>query len=387
MKALLEVHVLQNFVPSNLNRDDTGSPKDAEFGGFRRGRISSQSLKRAMRRYVEQERLLTADELSVRTKRVVGALANRIVENNPSNRSYEDAAMAVQAALRALSLGLEDNKTQYLLFMANKELGALAEVIEGNWDALTQPVAEEKPGKKTKAAAKGAFPKELREALSMRLDGGKAVDLALFGRMLADLPDRSRDAAAQVSHALSTNEAAREFDFYTAVDDLLPSDSSGADMLGTVEFTSACYYRYIAIDLDKLKENLAGDLELFERGLHAFLKAAFFAAPSGKQNSFAAHNPPSFFAISVRSEVAPRNLANAFELPVRPRDGKSLTQGSLERLDREWKAFDTALGNGETSQVAVLSFVDGLSYLSQWRKEHLQEVIAQSVDAAREIVE
>lgn len=387
MKALLEVHALQNFAPSNLNRDDTGSPKDAEFGGFRRGRISSQSLKRAMRRYVEQERLLAPAELGVRTKRVVGALQERIVKNNPA-RTADEAKVAVQASLAALSLGLDDDGlAQYLLFMGTKELDALAEAIEDNWAALTAPLVGEKPGKKSKGDAKKAFPKELTEALTKSLDGGKAVDLALFGRMLADLPDRSRDAAAQVAHAISTNEVAREFDFYTAVDDLLPADSAGAGMLGTVEFTSACYYRYIAIDLEKLIENLDGDIELFERGLRAFLNAAYFAAPSGKQNSFAAHNPPSFFAVNVRSEVAPRNLANAFERPVRPRANKSLTHESIERLDKEWKTLDEALGTGATNDVAVLALTEGLDHLARWRHGQLQDVIARSVGAARAIVE
>lgn len=386
MKALLEIHALQNFVPSNLNRDDTGSPKDAEFGGYRRGRISSQSLKRAMRRYVDHERLLGADELAVRTKRVVGTLSERIVRNNGA-RSTEEAAVAVQAALAALSLGLDDQGlAQYLLFMGIKELDALAEIIEVHWDALVASAGAEKQGKSKKSDAKKAFPKELSEALAKSLDGGKAVDLALFGRMLADLPDKSRDAAAQVAHAISTNEVAREFDFYTAVDDLLPPDAIGADMLGTVEFTSACYYRYIAIDLEKLYENLDGDRELLERGLQAFLKAAFFAAPSGKQNSFAAHNPPSFFAVSVRSGVAPRNLANAFERPVRPRADKSLTQESIERLDGEWKKLDEALGTGAVNEVAVLALVEGVDHLAQWRHGRLDDVIARGVDAARAVV-
>lgn len=385
MKALLEVHALQNFAPSNLNRDDTGSPKDAEFGGYRRGRISSQSMKRAMRKYVEHEQLLDADELGVRTKRVVGELVERLTGTAHPERDEEVTTRTVQAALAALSLGLDDGKTEYLLFLGENELVALAAAIESNWETLSKENSD-KGGKKSKGDAKKGFPKEVAEALLESLDGGKAVDLALFGRMLADLPDKSRDAAAQVAHAISTNETTREFDFYTAVDDLRPQDTSGADMLGTVEFNSACYYRYLAIDLEKLRENLGGDGELLGKGLAAFLKAAYFATPSGKQNSFAAHNPPAFFAISVRSGAAPRNLANAFELPVRPGDGKSLTERSLERLDDEWRALDAALGEGDTSEVAVLSLIDALDHLAPAREARLQDVIDRSVAAARELV-
>ena len=95
---------------------------------------------------------------------------------------------------------------------------------------------------------------------------GKAIDLALFGRMLADLPEKNTDAACQVAHAISTHAVEREFDFYTAIDDLKPDDTSGADMMGTVEFNSACLYRYAVINWDKLVENLQEDGILAKKG-------------------------------------------------------------------------------------------------------------------------
>src|SRR5690606_30773078 len=152
------------------------------------------------------------------------------------------------------------------------------------------------------------------------LDGGRAVDLALFGRMLADLPDRNVDAACQVAHAISTHRVSAEFDYYTAVDDLKPDDTSGADMIGTVEFNSACYYRYANIDLRQLVKNLKGeaeevDAELAEAAVRAFLIASRDAIPTGKQNSFAARNAPSFFLAVVRDRGA-WSLANAFVAPV-----------------------------------------------------------------------
>src|SRR3989304_10622478 len=172
--------------------------------------------------------------------------------------------------------------------------------------ALAAPVG---PGKAKKQAAQNADP-ELKKAPDKVFNGGKAVDVALFGRMLADMPEKNQDAACQVAHAISTHSVEREFDFYTAVDDLKPEDTAGADMMGTIEFNSACFYRYAVVDWEKLTSNLQGDTGLAEKGLRAFLEGFVVAAPTGKQKTFAAHNPPEFVAVSVRRHTAPRSLAN-----------------------------------------------------------------------------
>ncbi len=383
MKALLEIHALQNFAPSNLNRDDTGSPKDCEFGGYRRARISSQSLKRAMRTYVRAEKLLEDDALAVRTKRVTAELVGQLKKKG---RDEAEAGKVVELALAGLSLSVDEGKTQYLLYLGKSEIRDMANSIDAYWDELLEAVPAEDDKKKSKKDAKGNVPKDLVAALEKSLDGGKAVDLALFGRMLADLPEKNRDAACQVAHAISTNAVQREFDFYTAVDDLKPEDNAGADMLGTVEFNSACYYRYIALDLEKLAANLQGDGELLEKGLRAFLEASYFAAPSGKQNSFAAHNPPGFFAVSVRANAAPRNLANAFEKPVHPDRERSLTEASVARLDEQWAAFDKALGTSDANEIAVLKLTGNVAHLATNVRESLKDVVTSSVAAAQRAV-
>lgn len=389
MNALLEIHILQNFAPSNLNRDDTGSPKDCEFGGYRRARLSSQSLKRAMREYVRAHDLLPENALAVRTKRVLKELSEQLVAKG---HDASEAEKVVELALAGLKLKIEkkaadddDAKTQYLLFLGKQELAAMAQIIEDNWADLVKNIPQDDAKKRGKKDASKAVPKEVVNALETSLDGGKAVDLALFGRMLADLPQKNREAACQVAHALSTNAVQREFDFFTAVDDLKPVDNAGADMLGTVEFNSACYYRYIALDLHKLQENLQGDAELLEQGLRAFLQASYHAAPSGKQNSFAAHNPPHFFAVSVRSAISPRNLANAFAKPIRPKNQKSLNELSVEALEKQWQQFDEALGTGESNHVALLNFAEdaALEYLSNYYQATLSDVIDQSVTACQ----
>ncbi len=366
MKHLLEIHILQNFAPSNLNRDDTGSPKDAFFGGVRRGRISSQCLKRAAREYVrDHPDGLPHEAMALRTKRLVQVLVEQL---KAKGRGEEEAQQKVEQALGGMGLKVDaEGKTQYLLFLGKQEVAKIADLIDRHWDGLVAPQTEEEGSKKkakdAKKAAKEAVPDEIKKALGSVLDGGKALDVALFGRMLADLPEKNQDAACQVAHAISTNAVEREFDFYTAVDDLKPDDNAGADMIGTVEYTSACYYRYAALDLEKLRENLQGDTELMLKGLEAFLRAIVKAKPSGKQNSFAAHNDPEYVAVTVRTEADPRNLANAFEKPVRPSQDKSLTEASVERLEARWKKLAEAYGqNGKTF---VLNLTDAPSSIGE----------------------
>ncbi len=339
MKALLELHYLQNFAPSNLNRDDTGSPKDAYFGGTRRARVSSQSFKRAMRMDFRARGTVAPDELGERTKRAHEEIARILRDTHARDESA--ALTAAELALGGLGLPVKDGKSQYLLFLGRDELTRVADLINTHWDAL-QGGAEDggKKGKSKKAALPGDLAKELAKAL----DGSRAVDVALFGRMLADLPEKNADAAAQVAHALSTHAMrGREFDFYTAVDDLKPTDTAGADMLGTVEFGSATYYRYACVDLQKLLENLGGDVDLAVRGLRAFLEASVFAAPTGKQNTFAAHNTPGLMVQVVRQEASPRNLANAFEKAVREQGG--FVRPSMTALGEEKTRQDRIFGD------------------------------------------
>ena len=266
-----------------------------------------------------------------------------------------DKAEVLAKAETALSYvklkAAEGGKTQYLLFLGKREVTALADTIHEFWKQIV-PVAEESnekgKGKGKKAVASGA-PKEIQERIDAIFNGGKAVDVALFGRMLADMPEKNQNAACQVAHAISTHSVEREFDFYTAVDDLKPEDTAGADMMGTVEFNSACFYRYAVVDWGKLVANLQGDTELAAKGLRAFLEGFVVAEPTGKQNTFAAHNPPEFIAVSVRHNTAPRNLANAFETAVFTKKGESLTRKSAEELAKKAKALQSAFGGeGET---------------------------------------
>lgn len=161
--------------------------------------------------------------------------------------------------------------------------------------------------------------------------------------MLADRKELNIDAAAQVAHAISTHRVDRESDFFTAVDDWTEDDEADAGMLGTVEFNSSCQYRYAVVNQDQLSRNLGGDDLLARKGLLAFLRAAIMAIPSGRQNTFAAHNLPAFIGIAIHNSQ-PISLANAFEQPVRADSKQSLTAASVARLETHANQLSQAFG-------------------------------------------
>ncbi len=339
----IEVHLIQNVAPANLNRDDTGSPKDAIFGGYRRARLSSQSQKRAVRLAFRD--LLPEEDRAVRTRKLLDRLADSLTR---AGKTPDEATAVARVALEGLGLGFKGTESEYLLFLGNREVEKIAETILGHWEALATLA---RSGEEGRGKGKVKLPDPVKKAFEALFDGGKAVDLALFGRMLADRAEWNVDAAAQVAHAISTHKVEREFDFYTAVDDLNPKEETGAGMMGDVEFYSATFYRYAQVDLAKLAENLQGDADLAARGVEAFLRAFVSTLPSGKQNSFAAHNPPDLVQISL-SEGAPRNLANAFAKPVWPGREMDLIATSVKALDEYAGKLNKAYG--DPARVAVV---------------------------------
>lgn len=382
MKTLIEIHALQNFAPSNLNRDDTGAPKDAWFGGTRRARISSQCVKRAVRQHfadLVEQNSFSLDDIAVRTKRMLDVLTQSLVEKG---RDEAEANEKIKSVLATIKLTVkEDGKSQYLVFLGRREIADVADIINKRWDTITandeDSTEKKKPGKAKKQAAQNADP-ELKKALDKVFNGGKAVDVALFGRMLADMPEKNQNAACQVAHAISTHAVEREFDFYTAVDDLKPEDTAGADMMGTVEFNSACFYRYAVIDWEKLIDNLQGDNGLAKKGLQAFLEGFVVVEPTGKQNTFAAHNPPEFVAVSVRRNTFPRNLANAFENAIRIKKDEPLTERSAEELVKKSKILQKAFEGGGKTFVLNLTEakLDGFGEAAESLKDLLEKTLS-----------
>lgn len=341
---LIEIHMLQNHAPSNLNRDDTGSPKDCLFGGIRRARISSQCLKRSIRRSQ-----LLADDLAnlpmgQRTRRLPTLVRERLLQ-----RGLADD-LADVAALKATGFGNKDGKeakdekksetdgdkevklrTRQAMFLTDADIEAITDVLH---NAATEAGTAKKF---EKVAAK-----ELQAKAELKGWRPITLDIALFGRMITSDAFMDVEAAMQVAHAISTNKVDHEFDYFTAVDDLQKrgedDDASGADMIGDVEYNSACYYKYFSLDTDQLLSNLAGPdatrkdeaLETARLAIPAFVKAATFTTPSGKQNTFAAHQLPAAILVEVRSRPTPVSYANAFVAPVNSR--VNLVAGSEDAL-------------------------------------------------------
>jgi len=336
----IELHMIQNFAPSCLNRDDTNSPKDCEFGGYRRARISSQCLKRAIRRQFGDEGLVGKNDLAVRTRLLVPEIMKLLVDQGKDENA---ANTAVKAALQGIKIATDkDDKTEYLIFMAQNEIQAIADLCNRHWDTLSvakdteAEKDEKKSAKQKKKEKRAAIPSEVIGDMKRILKDGKAADLALFGRMFADNPNFNVDAAAQVAHAISTHKITMDMDFFTAVDDLQTAEESGAGMMGTIGFNSACFYRYSVVDVGQLMENLGTDKEMAKRTVDGFLRSSIMAIPTGKQTTMAAHNPPSLIMVVIRSSGQPWSLANAFAYPVRPQfaGNKDLITQSIDQMVR-----------------------------------------------------
>ncbi|MBC7255205.1 MAG: type I-E CRISPR-associated protein Cas7/Cse4/CasC [Chloroflexi bacterium] len=347
----VEIHLLQSFVPSNLNRDDTGSPKDCEFGGVRRARISSQCLKRAIRThpaFAEATRV----PLGTRTKRMIKLVRDRLVAaSKPQDRAEKIAAAFAEkyaSKLDPKTIGPDkETQTAVLLYLAPSEIEAIAQALLAKWDDLAS-LDEKSLGELMADIA--------RPLIRARREVTSAPDIALFGRMLAEKPELNLDAACQVAHAISTHRVTMEMDFYTAVDDLVEeaAEETGAGMMGVLGYDSACYYRYARIDWKQLVKNLDGDAELALRAVDGFLRATLYAVPSGKQNSHAAFNPPSLALAVVRRDGMAWNLANAFEQPVRADREGGYVGPSLKALDAYWGDLCTAFGVADLLAVAAL---------------------------------
>lgn len=337
---LIEIHVLQNHAPSNLNRDDTGSPKECVFGGFKRGRISSQCLKRTVRRSDIFQQAL-AGHLATRTRRLPEMVAERLVAAGLTPE------MAAIAAKKASGFGTKEGKerdtpdTVQTMFLTESDIAAVTQVLQ---DAAAEAGT---PAKFDKMPAKDLQAKAL-------LKGYRPVtaDVALFGRMTTSEAFRDVEASCQVAHALSTHKVDHEFDYFTAVDDLQglseAEEDAGADMIGDVEFNSACYYKYFSVDVAGLVDNLTGagpyrrkDVlaedraaaqELAAKAVEAMLKAVVLVTPTGKQNSFAAHQLPAAVLVEVRPYPTPVSYANAFVDPARAGKGDDLVWASLQKF-------------------------------------------------------
>ncbi|QIH24817.1 type I-E CRISPR-associated protein Cas7/Cse4/CasC [Lactobacillus iners] len=309
-RLFLDIHAIQTVPPSNINRDDTGSPKTAQYGGVTRARVSYQSWKRAIRKYFYDKG--DTQNMGIRSCDIVNYIAKIIVEKDKSI-SVEDAITLVEKTLNAAKLSTKDQKLKALFFISNNQA-----------DKFAQACLDKKTDKT-----------ELQEILN----ADTSIDIALFGRMLADDPSLNEDASSQVAHAISTHAIESEFDFYTAVDDLAPEDNAGAGMLGTLEYDSSTLYRYANIALHDFYRQL-GDKEEVIAAVKLFVEAFVKSMPTGKINSFANQTLPQAVVVSLRSD-RPINLVSAFEEPVKSENG--YVDKSIQKLFAEYVKYEKIL--------------------------------------------
>jgi CRISPR system Cascade subunit CasC len=351
-RTILDVHILQTVPPSNINRDDTGSPKTAVYGGVRRARVSSQAWKRATRKAFDD--LLDPADLGVRTKKVADALAERIFAHEPALDRAAALALAAETLRTATGSKIDAPKrkvkegdpepapeSSYLMFLSARQLDALAELaVKGS------------EGKGDVAVLKDFFKDKENKALARRLvDTRHSVDIALFGRMVADATDLNVEAATQVAHALSVHAVDNESDYYTAVDDRNSDAETGAGMIGVVDFNSATLYRYAALDVDRLHANLGAGLREEEhaaaptrRAVEAFLEGFITSLPTGKVNTFGNHTLPSVVLVKLRTK-RPISFVAAFERAVSPsRREDGYVEEACRRLARHVPELEAAYG-------------------------------------------
>lgn len=358
MAIFVDLHAIQTVGPNNLNRDLNGAPKTAMFGGVRRARISSQALKSSMRKDFNEK--FTPDNLGIRTKRVVKLLTDEIQTQDPSLDEAEALEMAV-ATFEAARIKIDKPKitgdqvpppseyvSKYLIFLSTGQIESAAQIalaarVKGGDDGFTDALKKEK------------------KALVDALNGDLSIDLALFGRMVADDANLNVDASCQVAHALSTHQVETEFDFFTAVDDekkRAEESDTGAGMMGTVEFGSSTLYRFATINASALARQL-GDARAAAKAIEGFISVFATSLPTGKQNTFAAHSFPSALVSSIRTD-RPASWVGAFERPVYPRKSaespvEGYTQESVRRMFDYATSVDAAYGGPAQDDIVLLT--------------------------------
>lgn len=308
-KLFLDIHVLQTVPPSNINRDDTGSPKTAQYGGVARSRVSSQSWKKAIRKYFNENGALK--NVGIRSLDIVKYLAAEISKLAPDKSEEEVFKLADDTLIKVnVKKKTKDYKMKVLFFMGATQATELA-----------------------KAAVAGVEDKnELQEIVR----ANPSIDIALFGRMLAEDASLNEDASSQVAHAISTHAVQTEFDFFTATDDLAKEDNAGAGMLGTVEFNSSTLYRYGNVAIHELVRQL-GDEAAAINALKLFIEAFVNSMPTGMVNTFANQTIPHSVIVTLRSD-RPVNLVGGFEAPIKAKDG--YVEASISALRKEFSRIE-----------------------------------------------
>jgi CRISPR system Cascade subunit CasC len=347
MARFVQLHLLTFYPPANLNRDDTGRPKTAVIGGAERLRISSQSLKRAVRTSdVFQAKL--AGHLAVRTQRIGEEIHKYLIGKGMAEKKALNTARTIADVFGKV----EDEKSDHpsyirqLAFISPKERDA-AFALANN--ALAGKAIDPQP-----------------DVLLAKAD--TAADIAMFGRMLAETPDFNREAAVQVAHAYTTHRVTVEDDFYTAVDDLkTTAEDAGAGFLGELGFGSGLFYLYVCIDTDQLVSNLEANDGIARSAVAALIEALTTVSPGGKQATFASRARAEYLLVEKGSQQ-PRTLGSAFAKPISDADVLDASIRKLEHFrDNMDKAYGACADNWYTMRVGGEgTLAEAIAFATSW---------------------
>ncbi len=326
MSQFIQLHLLTSYAPSNLNRDDLGRPKTAKMGGFERLRVSSQSLKRNWRVSDLFEKAM-AGNIGIRTKRFGIEVYEALLAEGVKEKSAKDWATSIAAVF---GKGKKDSL----------EIEQLAHISPAEQEGALALVKL--------LAAEDRAPTD--SELKLLKSDQTAVDIALFGRMLASSPAFNVEAACQVAHAISVHSVVVEDDYFTAVDDLNDGKTdSGSSHIGESGFAAALFYSYICINKSQLIENLDGNEELANNAIKALVEAAVKVSPTGKQNSFASRAYASF-VLAEKGTQQPRSLSVAFLKPIVDEDQAT---AAIAALQLQADNFDKVYGACADERYAI----------------------------------
>ncbi len=342
-KNFLNIHVLISHSPSCLNRDDMNMQKSAVFGGVRRVRISSQSLKRAMRTsdYYKQH-----FEKSTRTRifvdRIVKELQNG-VEDEKQLKEIETTGLFLAAIVEGKTKPDDIKK-----FKREKDKPIETQVIPFHSQEMERLKELLKEAVKQSESKRITFLKNECKKIENEEKSNISVDVALSGRMATSDLTYGIDGALSLAHTITTHQVDSEIDWFTAVDDLVEdSGDVGAGHLNTQEFGAGVFYRYASLNIGQLRKNLGGATrkEALKIAQHLIQMLAT-VVPTAKQHSHAAYNLADFVLVSF-SDI-PISAANAFEQPIR-KSNKGFLRPSIEAFQKYWQNIQKGYGLDEKS--------------------------------------
>jgi CRISPR system Cascade subunit CasC len=327
MSRFIQLHLLTAYPPANLNRDDQGSPKTAKMGGYDRLRVSSQCLKRTWRTS-DLFQTTMGDHLGARTKLLGIDIYNRLIAGGIKDKDAKDWTKAIAGVFGALKKAEKDKP------LAELEIEQLVHVSPAEQQAINALTG--------KLIVEQRTPE--KDELNLLRLSEQAVDIALFGRMLASSPAFNIEAACQVAHAISVHPVVIEDDYFTAVDDLNNSlEDMGAAHIGETRFAAGLFYSYICINRELLVKNLDGNEELANKAIRALTEAAVKVAPEGKQNSFASRAYASY-VLAEKGDQQPRSLSVAYLKPINHRENEDFIADSITAIVKQKDSFDKVYG-------------------------------------------